>query len=749
MSPVTKQTKPSSDVVLSVSVNAHAEGRLLRPTLRSISAALDRVADAGVTSELLIVLDTATEDTVREARSWLEPGRSRVPVRVIEVAHGDAGASRNAGAAAARGDFVAFCDGDDLVSSNYLLDGVRALQEATSPLIVHPATVVSFGARSAIWNVPATEDVDHLHLIRDNLWPSASISQRSTYIDHPYHSIPPDQGFGPEDWLWNIETSAARIPHRPIPDTMFFYRVRAYGGVNNSHGRSILPWFDIDSLRDALPARPHEILNAPKTTSKDHLRNLARIGYLIMRPAIRVVFSPLSQRNKERLYGFAVSIYRARRPAVATKPIPPKVIAHLKSASEIEPAISWTANGYATVPIWHTAEDQYSSLLLDIVDQLRPASRGIVAVPWVGIGGADLVSLNYARGLAATPHFRDNVTILATYLPERTLRHLVPPGVSFVQVSQGIRNLTPDQQRRILAQALLLVRPELVVSVNCFDVTNSLQLYGHQLASTMPIFLTLFAFDRIGEGYPVNPITDDSQRTYLDHVRGIITDNSVTAGIIREMLALEADRVRVQHQPALPEVPVFRPGTRAYNNRYFSELNPFRVVWPHRLDKEKRPESLIAIARLLREEGLPVEINVHGQQVLSKDGESLMTALADAGVKYRGPYSGGLAALPTHDYHALLLTSESEGLPLVLVQSMLLGLPVIATAVGGVTDIVKDGETGLLVSAPDDAKGFVRAIRTLLESLEERQRIIRTAYDFATEQHGWQHFTALVENLAD
>ncbi|MEP6482265.1 MAG: glycosyltransferase, partial [Rhodoglobus sp.] len=122
-------------------------------------------------------------------------------------------------------------------------------------------------------------------------------------------------------------------------------------------------------------------------------------------------------------------------------------------------------------------------------------------------------------------------------------------------------------------------------------------------------------------------------------------------------------------------------------------------------------------------------------------------ALADAGIHYRGPYSGGLAALPTHDYHALLLTSESEGLPLVLVQSMLLGLPVIATAVGGVTDIVQDNETGLLVSSPDDAEGFVRAITQLMDSLEDRQRIIHAAYDFAAAQHGWGHFTELVETL--
>jgi glycosyltransferase involved in cell wall biosynthesis len=153
---------------------------------------------------------------------------------------------------------------------------------------------------------------------------------------------------------------------------------------------------------------------------------------------------------------------------------------------------------------------------------------------------------------------------------------------------------------------------------------------------------------------------------------------------------------------------------------------------------------LVGIAKRLRELDLPVEIHVHGQQVLSEGGRALMKSLSSAGIKYHGPYSGGLVTLPTHDYHALLLTSESEGLPLVLVQSMLLSLPVIASNVGGVSDIIRDKETGLLARGPDDVDGFVEAIRYLMESLEDRRRIILSGYDFAVLQHSWPAFTTLV-----
>lgn len=447
-----------------------------------------------------------------------------------------------------------------------------------------------------------------------------------------------------------------------------------------------------------------------------------------------------------RLYDFLGDGFRkARRLGTVS----PALAAALYDAAQIEPAISWTAVGILDVPEWLPVRDRYSPILVSLVEQLRGRAEGLVVVPWLGIGGADLVSLNYARALHQSDRFGHRVAILATHLPSRTLRHLLPPEITFVQVPEAWRELHPDLQRRLIAQVFLLTRPRVIVSVNAFDTTNALQRYGRQVGSFSRIFLTLFAFDRIGAGYPTNPITDDSQRSYLDEIGAILTDNSVTRDLVEELLALGDERVHIHRQPALSPTPAIRRGSRAYNNSYFSDANPFLLLWPHRLDKEKRPEALVAIAHGLRDRGIPAKIHVYGQQVLSGEGQSLMKSLADAGVEYRGPYEGGLSALSTEDYHALLLTSESEGLPLVLVQAMLLGLPVIATAVGGVTDIIRGGYTGLLAAGPDDTDGFVEAIERLYSSRDERRRLIESAYAAAVEEHSWESFIAAVERELD
>lgn len=58
-----------------------------------------------------------------------------------------------------------------------------------------------------------------------------------------------------------------------------------------------------------------------------------------------------------------------------------------------------------------------------------------------------------------------------------------------------------------------------------------------------------------------------------------------------------------------------------------------------------------------------------------------------------------------------LLTSISEGIPLTVIEAMAAGLPVVGTAVGGMAEVVVDGETGFLVPSGNDAELAGRVVR--------------------------------------
>jgi L-malate glycosyltransferase len=69
-----------------------------------------------------------------------------------------------------------------------------------------------------------------------------------------------------------------------------------------------------------------------------------------------------------------------------------------------------------------------------------------------------------------------------------------------------------------------------------------------------------------------------------------------------------------------------------------------------------------------------------------------------------------------------LLTSVSEGIPLTLIEAMAVGLPVVATRVGGVQEIVEDGKTGLLAPRGDDA-ALAASVLRLLNNPTQRRRM--------------------------
>jgi glycosyltransferase involved in cell wall biosynthesis len=64
-------------------------------------------------------------------------------------------------------------------------------------------------------------------------------------------------------------------------------------------------------------------------------------------------------------------------------------------------------------------------------------------------------------------------------------------------------------------------------------------------------------------------------------------------------------------------------------------------------------------------------------------------------------------------FNVFVLTSLWEGLPRVLPQAMAAGLPIVATAVDGNAEAVRNGENGILVR-PGDCEGLARAIEILL-----------------------------------
>src|SRR5581483_5034739 len=89
----------------------------------------------------------------------------------------------------------------------------------------------------------------------------------------------------------------------------------------------------------------------------------------------------------------------------------------------------------------------------------------------------------------------------------------------------------------------------------------------------------------------------------------------------------------------------------------------------------------------------------------------------------------------------LVLTSRYEGLPMSILEGMSLGLPSIATDVGGVRELILDGQTGYLVR-----KENVESVRSAVEKMLANPHL-RRAMGSAAKDRYRQHFS--VQQMAD
>ena len=102
------------------------------------------------------------------------------------------------------------------------------------------------------------------------------------------------------------------------------------------------------------------------------------------------------------------------------------------------------------------------------------------------------------------------------------------------------------------------------------------------------------------------------------------------------------------------------------------------------------------------------------------------------------------------DLDLVALTSLNEGTPVSLIEAMASAKAVVATGVGGVPDIVLDGQTGILVPSGDEGK-LSEAMIDLLEDAEKRRYFGKRGQEFVrgkfTQERLFADMARLYENL--
>lgn len=176
-----------------------------------------------------------------------------------------------------------------------------------------------------------------------------------------------------------------------------------------------------------------------------------------------------------------------------------------------------------------------------------------------------------------------------------------------------------------------------------------------------------------------------------------------------------------------------------FSPEHFREIYPHNPPWKLRSDdfvvgffgrfsKEKCPVKFVDIAARLKElDGITWLMTGGGDQFervrgrIARNGleRSILTPGIVADVK---PFLAGT--------HVVVIPSMIEGIPIVLMEAMSLGIPVVASRVGGIPDVIRDGHNGFLCAA-GDLDGFAARIKLLHDDRSLWETMGKNAREFA------------------
>jgi len=168
-------------------------------------------------------------------------------------------------------------------------------------------------------------------------------------------------------------------------------------------------------------------------------------------------------------------------------------------------------------------------------------------------------------------------------------------------------------------------------------------------------------------------------------------------------------------------------------------LIPSGVELPAAPGDEAEPPEVLYAGRLSPEKGILELVEAaHGMNlVVAGDGP------------LRGQVPDALGFVPHHELQALYARaavvacpSHREGFGVACAEAMAHGKPVVASAVGGLLDLVEDGETGLLVP-PRDVPRLRAALQHVLDDANLRRRLGAAARARAQDRLAWDRVTAL------
>jgi glycosyltransferase involved in cell wall biosynthesis len=362
----------------------------------------------------------------------------------------------------------------------------------------------------------------------------------------------------------------------------------------------------------------------------------------------------------------------------------------------------------------------------------------VLLVPWLKSGGADLVALNYVSALTA--HKMAEVVVISTENSDSPWAGRLPRETRIIEFGKRYSHLSQEEQEKLLTRLLLQFTPRVIHNINSLLGYNIFIKYGKAIAESSHLYASAFCEDITPDGRSVGyPVCFLPQ--CFDCLTAVLSDNLHILDKLRDIFAFDEEKLFVHYQPMFTEA-------RRLTHTDLVNKDSLDILWASRLDIQKRPDILIKIVDQCRD--LPFIFHVYGSSVYGTTKREVKTFVKSfdslPNVRYYGPFDG-LHSLPTERYDVFLYTSQWDGLPNVLLEAVSFGLPIVASATGGIPELIEDGKTGYIVKPFDNIEGYINALKRIHNDKSVLNVIAANALTLLGSRHSRDSFVRILKGI--
>lgn len=326
-------------------------------------------------------------------------------------------------------------------------------------------------------------------------------------------------------------------------------------------------------------------------------------------------------------------------------------------------------------------------------------------VPYFCFGGAETMCENLTYALAALGH----EVVVVSLFPEKTeiSRRMEAAGVKIRYLDKK-----PGLDVSMVPKLVKLFREERPDVVHTH--LNVIK-YAAPAARIAGVKACVHTVHNVADKEAEGPLQKITNRFYFSH-----------GWALPVALSPEIRRT-VEEAYGVDDVPVIFNGvdlSRCLPKESYRLSQPITLVHIGRFNEQKNHAGLLRAFRQLQEKYPDCRLNLLGDGELREEMENYAREL---GIWESVHFLGNQADVHPwlRDADIFLLPSKYEGMPMTIIEAMGTGLPIVATAVGGVPDMLRDGESGLLV--PCGEAEICAACEKLIASEELRRTLGKNA----------------------